>query len=65
MDLIICTVALVENPSIGTYLLIATVLTAGTAFLLWLGELITSKGVGNGISIIIFAGIVAEFPNYN
>ena len=53
---------LVENPSIGTYLLIATVLTAGTAFLLWLGELITSKGVGNGISIIIFAGIVASFP---
>lgn len=53
---------LVENPSMGTYLLIATVLTAGTAFLLWLGELITSKGVGNGISIIIFAGIVAGFP---
>ena len=53
---------LVENPSIGTYLLIATVLTAGTAFLLWLGELITAKGVGNGISIIIFAGIVASFP---
>lgn len=53
---------LVVNPSIGTYLLIATVLTAGTAFLLWLGELITSKGVGNGISIIIFAGIVASFP---
>lgn len=53
---------LIEDPSIGTYLLIATVLTAGTAFLLWLGELITSKGVGNGISIIIFAGIVASFP---
>lgn len=53
---------LIENPSVGTYLLIATVLTAGTAFLLWLGELITSKGVGNGISIIIFAGIVAGFP---
>ena len=53
---------LVENPSIGTYLLIATVLTAGTAFLLWLGEQITAKGVGNGISIIIFAGIVASFP---
>lgn len=53
---------LVENPSVGTYLLIATVLTAGTAFLLWLGELITAKGVGNGISILIFAGIVASFP---
>ncbi|MCM3676196.1 preprotein translocase subunit SecY [Peribacillus simplex] len=54
---------LIENPGIATYLLIATVLTAGTAFLLWLGELITAKGVGNGISIIIFAGIVASLPN--
>lgn len=53
---------LINNPGVGTYLLIATVLTAGTAFLLWLGELITSKGVGNGISIIIFAGIVASLP---
>src|SRR5574342_146623 len=54
---------LVENPGIGTYLLIATVLTAGTSFLMWLGEQITEKGVGNGISIIIFAGIVAGIPN--
>ncbi|AYA74130.1 preprotein translocase subunit SecY [Bacillus sp. Y1] len=54
---------LIEKPGIGTYLLIATVLTGGTAFLLWLGEQITSKGVGNGISIIIFAGIVASIPN--
>jgi len=53
---------LINDPGIGTYLLIATVLTAGTAFLLWLGELITAKGVGNGISIIIFAGIVASLP---
>lgn len=54
---------LVENPGIPTYLLIAVVLTAGTAFLMWLGEQITEKGVGNGISIIIFAGIVAGIPN--
>lgn len=54
--------ALIKNPGATTYLLIAIVLTAGTAFLLWLGELITSKGVGNGISIIIFAGIVAGIP---
>jgi preprotein translocase subunit SecY len=54
---------LIENPGILTYLLIATVLTAGTAFLMWLGEQITSKGIGNGISIIIFAGIVAAIPN--
>ncbi|MDQ0156980.1 preprotein translocase subunit SecY [Robertmurraya andreesenii] len=55
--------ALITNPGITTYLLIATVLTAGTAFLMWLGEQITSKGVGNGISIIIFAGIVAGIPS--
>lgn len=53
---------LIVNPGIDTYLLIATVLTAGTAFLMWLGEQITSKGVGNGISIIIFAGIVSGIP---
>ncbi|KAA0544082.1 preprotein translocase subunit SecY [Bacillus sp. BGMRC 2118] len=53
---------LIDNPSPLTYLFIATVLTAGTAFLLWLGEQITSKGVGNGISILIFAGIVAAIP---
>ncbi|MEC2075492.1 preprotein translocase subunit SecY [Metabacillus fastidiosus] len=54
---------LINNPGISTYLLIAIVLTAGTAFLMWLGEQITSKGVGNGISIIIFAGIVAGMPS--
>lgn len=53
---------LVENPGVTTYLFIALVLTAGTAFLLWLGELITTNGVGNGISILIFAGIVAAIP---
>jgi preprotein translocase subunit SecY len=37
--------------------------TAGTIFLMWLGELITEKGLGNGVSIIIFAGIVAAFPS--
>ena len=37
-------------------------LTAGTVFLVWLGELITERGIGNGISLIIFAGIVAGFP---
>src|SRR5690554_4404780 len=43
-------------------LLIVIALTAGTAFLMWLGEQITEKGVGNGISIIIFAGIVSNLP---
>jgi preprotein translocase subunit SecY len=37
-------------------------LTGGTVFLMWLGEQITARGVGNGISLIIFAGIVAELP---
>ena len=50
-------------PGVTTYLFIALVLTAGTAFLLWLGEQITANGVGNGISIIIFAGIVAGIPS--
>lgn len=54
---------MVNNPSFATYTLITLVLTAGTAFLMWLGEQITEKGIGNGISIIIFAGIVANIPN--
>jgi preprotein translocase subunit SecY len=37
-------------------------LTGGTMFLMWLGEQITARGIGNGISLIIFAGIVAELP---
>ncbi|QMT17602.1 preprotein translocase subunit SecY [Planococcus maritimus] len=53
---------LIQDDTIATYVVIAIVLTAGTAFLLWLGEQITAKGVGNGISIIIFAGIVAAVP---
>ena len=44
------------------YLYISTVLTAGTAFLLWLGDQITQKGIGNGISLIIMAGIIATLP---
>lgn len=49
-------------PGLGSYLTIALVLTAGTVFLMWLGEQITDKGIGNGISLIIFAGIVARLP---
>ncbi|HWQ89070.1 MAG TPA: preprotein translocase subunit SecY [Desulfitobacteriaceae bacterium] len=45
------------------YLLVALVLTAGCAFLMWLGESITEKGIGNGISLIIFAGIVSRVPD--
>lgn len=53
---------LVIDPGATTFALIALVLTAGTAFLMWLGEQITEYGIGNGISIIIFAGIVAAIP---
>ena len=44
------------------YMYIAVVLTAGTAFLLWLGDQITTKGIGNGVSMIIMAGIIARLP---
>ena len=50
------------NPSPVNILIIAITLTAGTVFLMWLGEQITANGVGNGISLIIFAGIVAALP---
>jgi preprotein translocase subunit SecY len=54
--------AIIER-STPAYLVIIISLTAGTAFLMWLGELITEKGIGNGISLLIFAGIVAGFPS--
>ena len=52
----------VTNPGFASALVIVTTFTAGTAFLMWLGEQITEKGVGNGISLIIFAGIVSSVP---
>ena len=53
----------VTNPGWEFRLLTVITLTAGTAFIMWLGEQITERGVGNGISLIIFAGIVARFPS--
>ncbi|MDD2621297.1 MAG: preprotein translocase subunit SecY [Syntrophomonadaceae bacterium] len=53
----------VENRGMLTYVLIAISLTAGTALLMWIGEMITEKGIGNGISLIIFAGIVSRMPS--
>ena len=44
------------------YMYVATIMTAGTAFLLWLGDQITQKGIGNGISLIIMAGIISTLP---
>ena len=54
---------LINNPGISTYLLIALVLTAGTMFVTWLGDMITVNGISNGVSIIIFAGIIARMPH--
>ncbi len=53
----------VTNPGWTSAVVIITTFTAGTAFLMWLGEQITEKGVGNGISLIIFAGIVSRLPS--
>ena len=51
--------------SLSPILLLTSILTvtAGAVFLMWLGELITEKGIGNGISLLIFAGIISDFPN--
>jgi preprotein translocase subunit SecY len=53
---------LVLTPGIYFKLMTTISLVAGTTFLMWLGEQITSRGIGNGISLIIFSGIVAEIP---
>ncbi|WP_420265630.1 preprotein translocase subunit SecY [Candidatus Magnetominusculus dajiuhuensis] len=53
----------IHNPGWGFRLVTMITLTAGTTFIMWLGEQITERGLGNGISLIIFAGIVARLPN--
>jgi preprotein translocase subunit SecY len=53
----------VPTPGWGFRIMAVLTLTAGTAFLMWLGERISENGIGNGISMIIFAGIVARFPS--
>ena len=52
----------VENPGPWFFFVTILTLTAGTTFVMWLGEQITERGIGNGISLIIYAGIVAQFP---
>ncbi|EFR45180.1 preprotein translocase subunit SecY [Streptococcus pseudoporcinus] len=56
-------VALVSTPNVKTYLLIGALLTTGSVIVTWLGEQITDKGFGNGVSMIIFAGIISSIPN--
>ncbi|MGH9630618.1 MAG: preprotein translocase subunit SecY, partial [Bryobacteraceae bacterium] len=53
----------VLNPGIGFILMTILSLTTGTAFIMWLGEQITERGIGNGMSLIIFAGIVVGLPS--
>ncbi len=56
-------VPVVPNPGLGFTLLTMLTLTTGTVLMMWLGERITERGIGNGISLIIMTGIVARFPN--
>ena len=57
-----CGDLLYRNDSIPAFLLIVLVMVSGTAVIMWLGELITDRGVGNGMSILIFTQVVATFP---
>src|SRR5881227_1070203 len=56
-------VTLIANFNLGKVLLIAISLTAGTVLVMWMGELITQRGIGNGISLMIFASIVSRIPS--
>src|SRR5579862_6205268 len=55
--------ALVPHPGLGFLLMTVLTLTTGTTFIMWIGEQITERGVGNGISLLIFAGIVLRLPS--
>ncbi|WP_283679063.1 preprotein translocase subunit SecY [Lentilactobacillus sp. Marseille-Q4993] len=53
---------LVQHPNLKTFAMIGIILTGGTMLTTWMGDMITEKGIGNGISMIIFAGIIARLP---
>jgi len=57
-----CTLDLLHDNSTSTFLVMVITMTAGTAVIMWLGELITDRGIGNGMSILIFTQVVATFP---
>ena len=63
LDSVYGTYGLIDNPGFTSYLYISVIFTAGTMFVLWLADQITTKGIGNGTSMIIFAGIVADMPS--
>jgi preprotein translocase subunit SecY len=56
-------VGIVNHPGVGFQLMTMVTLTTGTAFLMWLGEQVTERGIYNGISLLIFAGIVSDLPS--
>jgi preprotein translocase subunit SecY len=57
-----CTEQLIPNPSVFTITTMVITMTAGTAVIMWLGELITDRGVGNGMSLMIFTQVIAVIP---
>ncbi len=58
-----CNEVLIPDESVWNLLVMITIMTAGTAVVMWLGELITDRGVGNGMSVLIFTSIIATFPS--
>src|ERR1700733_1094048 len=58
-----CSLDIIANQSIFTLVVIVLVMTAGAALVMWMGELITERGIGNGMSMLIFAGIAARIPS--
>ncbi|MEU5694300.1 preprotein translocase subunit SecY [Actinosynnema sp. NPDC020468] len=57
-----CDVPVIPNDSIFTLVVLVVTMTAGTSVIMWLGEIITEKGIGNGMSLLIFTGIAARIP---
>jgi preprotein translocase subunit SecY len=57
-----CTQPLLHDDGTSTFLVMVVTMTAGTAVIMWLGELITERGIGNGMSILIFTQVIATFP---
>ncbi|WP_110240756.1 preprotein translocase subunit SecY [Nocardioides gilvus] len=62
-DLLQCNLPLLHSQGTATFLMLVITMTAGTAVIMWFGELITDRGVGNGMSILIFCQVVATFPS--
>jgi preprotein translocase subunit SecY len=58
-----CNQPLLHSDATSTFLVMVVTMTAGTAVIMWLGELITDRGIGNGMSLLIFAQVVATFPS--